>query len=156
MLIQKFGTKAVFGYSQLVTNMCSLCIPQAASIHYRLLIVLQSKQGRERETMAALNDLRPTEENNVPSLNQPKYCFRSLQVSGASSSWRGRVKGVIIANERRIESRVLVIRGCWQLNHGDYGNVHREHEKETRERQKVKNPRARTASKQKKKIPIIH
>ncbi|KAG8266843.1 hypothetical protein J6590_062978 [Homalodisca vitripennis] len=34
---------------------------------------------RERETMAALDDLRPAEENNVPSLKQPKYCFRSLQ-----------------------------------------------------------------------------
>ncbi|KAG8266836.1 hypothetical protein J6590_062971 [Homalodisca vitripennis] len=31
--------------------------------------------------MAALDDLRPAEENNVPSLKQPKYCFRSLQVA---------------------------------------------------------------------------
>ncbi|KAG8265366.1 hypothetical protein J6590_096142 [Homalodisca vitripennis] len=44
MLTQKFITKAVFGYSQLATAMCSLFIPQAASIHYRLLIVLQSTQ----------------------------------------------------------------------------------------------------------------
>ncbi|XP_046673682.1 sialin-like isoform X3 [Homalodisca vitripennis] len=45
MLTQKFGTKAVFGYSQLATAMCSLLIPQAASIHYGLLIVLRSIQG---------------------------------------------------------------------------------------------------------------
>ncbi|KAG8266833.1 hypothetical protein J6590_062968 [Homalodisca vitripennis] len=45
MLTQKFGAKAVFGYSLLVTAMCSLLIPQAASIHYRLLIVLRSIQG---------------------------------------------------------------------------------------------------------------
>ncbi|KAG8260608.1 hypothetical protein J6590_093149 [Homalodisca vitripennis] len=29
--------------------------------------------------MAALEDLRRAEDNNVPYLNQPKYCFRSLQ-----------------------------------------------------------------------------
>ncbi|KAG8293843.1 hypothetical protein J6590_007509 [Homalodisca vitripennis] len=45
VLTQKFGTKAVFGYSQLATAICSLFIPVAASIHYSLLIVLRSIQG---------------------------------------------------------------------------------------------------------------
>uniref|UniRef100_A0A1B6CNY2 Major facilitator superfamily (MFS) profile domain-containing protein n=1 Tax=Clastoptera arizonana TaxID=38151 RepID=A0A1B6CNY2_9HEMI len=45
LLTQKFGTKAVFGYSQLATAMCSLLIPQAASIHYSIMILLRSIQG---------------------------------------------------------------------------------------------------------------
>ncbi|KAG8241122.1 hypothetical protein J6590_093843 [Homalodisca vitripennis] len=32
--------------------------------------------------MATLEDLGRAEENNVPSLKQPKYCFRSLQGRG--------------------------------------------------------------------------
>lgn len=45
MLTQKFGTKAVFGYSQLATAICSLLIPQAAYIHYGCLVFLRSIQG---------------------------------------------------------------------------------------------------------------
>ncbi|KAG8266840.1 hypothetical protein J6590_062985 [Homalodisca vitripennis] len=35
--------------------------------------------------MAALEDLGRAEENNVASLKQPKYCFRSLQGRGVVS-----------------------------------------------------------------------
>ncbi|KAG8241117.1 hypothetical protein J6590_093838 [Homalodisca vitripennis] len=56
---------------------------------------------------------------------------------------RGRVQRVIVAYKRRILSKVLVIGGCWQLNHGDYGDVdvcsHHEANQETRERQKLEN-----------------
>lgn len=45
VLTQKFGTKAVFGYSQLATALCSLMIPQAATIHYGAIIFLRSIQG---------------------------------------------------------------------------------------------------------------
>nr|CAD7405287.1 unnamed protein product [Timema cristinae] len=45
VLTQHFGTKAVFGASQLVTAICSLCIPSAATLHYSALIVLRSIQG---------------------------------------------------------------------------------------------------------------
>ncbi|XP_054266461.1 sialin-like isoform X2 [Macrosteles quadrilineatus] len=45
MLTQKFGTKAVFGYSQLATAACSLLIPTAADIHYGVIILLRSIQG---------------------------------------------------------------------------------------------------------------
>ncbi|KAK4878517.1 hypothetical protein RN001_011023 [Aquatica leii] len=42
---QKFGTKWVFGYSQLLTAVCSLCIPWCSEIHYGLVITLRSLQG---------------------------------------------------------------------------------------------------------------
>uniref|UniRef100_A0A1L8DEK6 Putative permease of the major facilitator superfamily protein n=1 Tax=Nyssomyia neivai TaxID=330878 RepID=A0A1L8DEK6_9DIPT len=42
---QKFGTKAVFGWSQLATAICSLLIPMAARQHYGWLIGLRSIQG---------------------------------------------------------------------------------------------------------------
>ncbi|XP_039277937.1 sialin isoform X1 [Nilaparvata lugens] len=45
VLTQKFGTKAVFGFSQLLTAICSLLIPQAAVFHYSALIFLRSIQG---------------------------------------------------------------------------------------------------------------
>lgn len=45
VLTQKFGTKAVFGFSQLLTAICSLLIPQAAVLHYSVLILLRSIQG---------------------------------------------------------------------------------------------------------------
>ncbi|KAG5684804.1 hypothetical protein PVAND_014017 [Polypedilum vanderplanki] len=42
---QYFGTKFVFGWSQLVTAIGSLCIPVAASTHWSLLILIRSIQG---------------------------------------------------------------------------------------------------------------
>lgn len=42
---QRFGTKAVFGWSQLATALSSLCIPIAASTHWSLLILVRSIQG---------------------------------------------------------------------------------------------------------------
>ncbi|XP_049801254.1 sialin-like isoform X1 [Schistocerca nitens] len=45
VLTQHFGTKTVFGMSQLTTAVCSLLIPAAASVHYSLIIVLRSIQG---------------------------------------------------------------------------------------------------------------
>ncbi|KAJ8668805.1 hypothetical protein QAD02_000064 [Eretmocerus hayati] len=45
VLTQHFGTKAVFGGSQLITAICSLLIPVAASFHYGAIIALRSIQG---------------------------------------------------------------------------------------------------------------
>ncbi|XP_069705488.1 sialin-like isoform X1 [Periplaneta americana] len=45
VLTQYFGTKAVFGISQLATAICSLLIPTAAPIHYGAVIALRSIQG---------------------------------------------------------------------------------------------------------------
>lgn len=45
LLTQRFGTKVVFGLSQLATAACSLLIPTAAEVHYSLLIALRSVQG---------------------------------------------------------------------------------------------------------------
>lgn len=42
---QHFGTKNIFGWSQLATALCSLCIPYAASLHYGALIAIRSIQG---------------------------------------------------------------------------------------------------------------
>ncbi|XP_017771579.1 PREDICTED: sialin [Nicrophorus vespilloides] len=42
---QKLGTKRVFGYAQLATAMCSLCIPWASEVHYSIVIILRSVQG---------------------------------------------------------------------------------------------------------------
>jgi MFS family permease len=42
---QYFGTKSVFGWSQLATAICSLCIPYASDIHYSAVIFLRSVQG---------------------------------------------------------------------------------------------------------------
>ncbi|KAF2897077.1 hypothetical protein ILUMI_09104 [Ignelater luminosus] len=42
---QKLGTKRVFGYAQLATALCSLCIPWASETHYILVILLRSVQG---------------------------------------------------------------------------------------------------------------
>lgn len=44
-LVQRFGTKTVFGFSQLATAVSSLLIPRFASMHYSLLILLRSIQG---------------------------------------------------------------------------------------------------------------
>ncbi|KAL4108027.1 hypothetical protein QTP88_018285 [Uroleucon formosanum] len=45
VLTQRFGTKTVFGFSQLTTGIASLLIPQAASLHFSAVIVLRSVQG---------------------------------------------------------------------------------------------------------------
>ncbi|XP_063985289.1 sialin [Diachasmimorpha longicaudata] len=45
VLTQYFGTKTVFGGSQLLTAICSLLIPTAADIHYSAMIALRSIQG---------------------------------------------------------------------------------------------------------------
>lgn len=45
VLTQYFGTKAVFGGSQLITAICSLLMPCAAGIHYGFMIALRSIQG---------------------------------------------------------------------------------------------------------------
>ncbi|GLH13612.1 Uncharacterized protein GBIM_18146 [Gryllus bimaculatus] len=45
VLTQTFGTKAVFGFSQLATAVCSLLIPYGASIHFSVIILLRSIQG---------------------------------------------------------------------------------------------------------------
>lgn len=45
VLTQRFGTKTVFGFSQLTTAIASLLIPQAASFHYAAVIALRSLQG---------------------------------------------------------------------------------------------------------------
>ncbi|VEN62144.1 unnamed protein product [Callosobruchus maculatus] len=42
---QRLGTKRVFGYAQLVTAMCSLCIPAASDVHWGLVIALRFAQG---------------------------------------------------------------------------------------------------------------
>ncbi|GLV37066.1 Major Facilitator Superfamily Transporter 17 [Carabus blaptoides fortunei] len=42
---QKLGTKRVFGYAQLATAVCSLCIPVASVTHYGLVIALRCVQG---------------------------------------------------------------------------------------------------------------
>lgn len=42
---QKLGTKRVFGYAQLATAACSLCIPWGAETHYGIVIFLRSVQG---------------------------------------------------------------------------------------------------------------
>lgn len=45
VLTQRFGTKTVFGFSQLTTAIASLLIPQAASLHFSAVIALRSLQG---------------------------------------------------------------------------------------------------------------
>ncbi|KAG7199009.1 hypothetical protein KM043_013161 [Ampulex compressa] len=45
VLTQYFGTKTVFGGSQLVTAICSLLMPSAAELHYGAMITLRSIQG---------------------------------------------------------------------------------------------------------------
>lgn len=45
VLIQYFGTKTIFGGSQVVTAVCSLLMPTAAEIHYGAMIALRSIQG---------------------------------------------------------------------------------------------------------------
>ncbi|XP_031842266.1 sialin isoform X1 [Nomia melanderi] len=45
VLTQYFGTKTVFGGSQLITAICSLLMPSAAGIHYGFIIALRSIQG---------------------------------------------------------------------------------------------------------------
>lgn len=55
VLTQNFGTKTVFGGSQLVTAICSLLIPKAAEIHYGAIIVLRSIQGIASVSIIHLN-----------------------------------------------------------------------------------------------------
>ncbi|GAB1861750.1 Vesicular glutamate transporter 2 [Camponotus japonicus] len=45
VLTQYFGTKTIFGGSQVVTAVCSLLMPTAAKIHYGAMIALRSIQG---------------------------------------------------------------------------------------------------------------
>ncbi|XP_012259429.2 sialin [Athalia rosae] len=45
VLTQYFGTKTVFGVSQLLTAICSLLMPTAADLHYGAMITLRSIQG---------------------------------------------------------------------------------------------------------------
>ncbi|XP_046435114.1 sialin [Neodiprion pinetum] len=45
VLTQYFGTKTVFGGSQLLTAICSFLMPTAADIHYGAMIALRSIQG---------------------------------------------------------------------------------------------------------------
>ncbi|XP_043272041.1 sialin-like [Venturia canescens] len=45
VLTQYFGTKTVFGGSQLLTAICSLLMPSAAELHYGAMIALRSIQG---------------------------------------------------------------------------------------------------------------
>ncbi|KAM0727450.1 Sialin [Formica fusca] len=45
VLTQYFGTKTIFGGSQIVTAVCSLLMPTAAEIHYGAMIALRSIQG---------------------------------------------------------------------------------------------------------------
>ncbi|XP_030562582.1 vesicular glutamate transporter 3 isoform X1 [Drosophila novamexicana] len=42
---QAFGTKCVFGWSQMATALCSLLMPLAAEFHYAVVIFLRSIQG---------------------------------------------------------------------------------------------------------------
>ncbi|XP_057664794.1 sialin isoform X1 [Diorhabda carinulata] len=42
---QKLGTKRVFGYAQLATAFCSICIPWASETHFGLVISLRFIQG---------------------------------------------------------------------------------------------------------------
>ncbi|KAH8260738.1 hypothetical protein KR038_010435, partial [Drosophila bunnanda] len=42
---EMFGTKCVFGWSQLATALCSILMPLAAQLHYIAVIVLRSIQG---------------------------------------------------------------------------------------------------------------
>ncbi|KAH8338974.1 hypothetical protein KR059_007657, partial [Drosophila kikkawai] len=42
---EMFGTKCVFGWSQLATALCSVLMPLAAQLHYIAVIVLRSIQG---------------------------------------------------------------------------------------------------------------
>jgi len=51
VLTQRFGTKTVFGFSQLTTAIASLLIPQAASFHYSAVIALRSLQGMASVSM---------------------------------------------------------------------------------------------------------
>lgn len=45
VLTQYFGTKVIFGASQVVTAICSLLMPSAAEIHYGAMIALRGVQG---------------------------------------------------------------------------------------------------------------
>lgn len=45
VLTQYFGTKTIFGGSQVITAVCSLLMPTAAEIHYGAMIALRSIQG---------------------------------------------------------------------------------------------------------------
>lgn len=51
---QKLGTKRVFGYAQLATAICSLCIPWASETHFGLVIMLRSIQGFASVSIRAL------------------------------------------------------------------------------------------------------
>jgi len=51
ILTQHFGTKTVFGFSQLITAICSLLIPSAAPLHYGAVLwrVGQEVGGKNEE-----------------------------------------------------------------------------------------------------------
>lgn len=60
VLTQYFGTKAVFGGSQLITAICSLLMPSAAGIHYGFMIALRSIQG-----VASVSTLHTKKKKNI-------------------------------------------------------------------------------------------
>ncbi|CAH1114115.1 unnamed protein product [Psylliodes chrysocephalus] len=45
LVTQKMGTKKVFGYAQLITALCSICIPWASETHFGFVIGLRFMQG---------------------------------------------------------------------------------------------------------------
>lgn len=55
VLTQYFGTKTVFGVSQLITALCGLLMPTAADLHYGAMIALRSIQGA-----ASVRSFRPS------------------------------------------------------------------------------------------------
>ncbi|KAF5284898.1 hypothetical protein FQR65_LT13374 [Abscondita terminalis] len=45
LVIQKYGTKKIFGLSLMVTSISSLCVPFSSSIHYLVVVILQAIHG---------------------------------------------------------------------------------------------------------------
>jgi len=58
VLTQRFGTKTVFGFSQLTTAIASLLIPQAASLHFSAVIALRSLQGMASVSITEIKYLK--------------------------------------------------------------------------------------------------
>ncbi|XP_012136621.1 sialin isoform X2 [Megachile rotundata] len=67
VLTQYFGTKTVFGGSQLITAVCSLLMPSAAGIHYGVMIALRSIQG-----IASGEIYATAEERSSPRMNRTR------------------------------------------------------------------------------------
>lgn len=79
VLTQHFGTKTVFGGSQLATAICSLLIPTASSIHYGFAIVLRSIQGIASVSFMSLTKFKLHTalfcQRNNKSVKQRIICF---------------------------------------------------------------------------------